>query len=162
MQNPPPAPDLLDELSSFRDFAALVLADAHRDWAYRPSETDWSLTEIACHLRDVEREVHQSRIRALLLEDGAFLPGIDADQWATPRNYRGQVGRAALSGFLVARDETIALLSPLSPKVWARQGQHSFFGPTSLQELVFLAVQHDRIHARQIEALRQASDDKAE
>jgi len=159
MQNPPPVPDLLDELSSFRDFAALVLADAHRDWAYRPSETDWSLTEIACHLRDVEREVHQSRIRALLLEDGAFLPGIDADQWAIPRNYRGQVGRAALSGFLVARDETIALLSPLSPEVWARQGQHSFFGPTSLQELVFLAVQHDRIHARQIEMLQQAGDD---
>ncbi len=159
MQNPPPVPDLLDELSSFRDFAALVLADAHRDWAYRPSETDWSLTEIACHLRDVEREVHQSRIRALLLEDGAFLPGIDADQWAIPRNYRGQVGRAALSGFLVARDETIALLSPLSPEVWARQGQHSFFGPTSLQELVFLAVQHARIHARQIEMLQQAGDD---
>lgn len=162
MQNPPPAPDLLDELKSFRDFTALVLADTHRDWAYRPLETDWSLTEIACHLRDVEREVHQSRIRALLLEDGAFLPGIDADQWAIPRNYRGQVGRAALSGFLAARDETIALLSPLSTEVWARQGQHSFFGPTSLQELVFLAVQHDRIHARQIEALQQASDDKTE
>lgn len=160
MQNPPPIPDLLDELKSFRDFAAHVLTDAHRDWFYRPSETDWSLTEIACHLRDVEREVHQSRVRALLAEEGAFLPGVDADQWAIPRNYRSQVGRVALSGFLAARDETIALLTPLSPEIWARQGQHTFFGPTSLQELVFLAIQHDRVHARQIEALHQVDDRK--
>lgn len=161
MQNPPPIPDLLDELQSFRDFAALVLTDSRRDWYFRPSETDWSLTEIACHLRDVEREVHQSRVRALLLEDGAFLPGVDADQWAIPRNYRNQVGRVALSGFLSARDETIALLYPLPPEIWARQGQHTFFGPTSLQEIVYLAVQHDRIHARQIAALQRANGGEA-
>jgi hypothetical protein len=157
MQNPPPISDLLGELESFRDYAALVLADDQRDWFYRPTEADWSLTEIACHLRDVEREVHQSRVRALLLEEGAFLPGVDADQWAIPRNYRNQIGRVALAGFLAARDETIALLSPLPPEIWARQGQHTFFGPTSLQELVYLAVQHDRLHARQIEKLHQAS-----
>lgn len=158
MQNPPPIPDLLDELTSFRDFAALVLADDQRDWYFRPTDSDWSLTEIACHLRDVEREVHQSRVRALLLDDGAFLPGVDADQWAIPRDYRRQIGRVALSGFLAARDETIALLSPLPPEIWSRQGQHTFFGPTSLQEIVYLAVQHDRIHASQIEALNQASN----
>lgn len=162
MQNPPPVPDLLGELQSFRDYAALVLADDRRDWFYRSAESEWSLTEIACHLRDVEREVHQSRVRALLLEEGAFLPGVDADQWAIPRNYRAQVGRVALAGFLSARAETIALLSPLPPELWARQGNHTFFGPTSLQELVYLAVQHDRIHARQIEALQRASNGQGE
>ena len=154
MQNPPPIPDLLDELASFRDYITLVLADDQRDWFARPTDAEWSLTEIACHLRDVEREVHQSRFRALLIEEGAFLPGVDADEWAIPRNYRAQIGRVALAEFLAARDESIALLSPLPPEIWARQGQHTFFGPTSLQELVYLAVQHDRIHARQIEALQ--------
>ncbi len=162
MQNPPPVPDLLDELKSFRDLGALVLADVHRDWFYRPSESDWSLTEIACHLRDVEREVHQARVRALLLGEGAFLPGVDADQWAIPRNYRGQAGRVAMSEFLAIRDETIDLLSSLPPELWTRQGQHSFFGPTSLQEVVFLAIQHDRVHARQIETLRQAGNSQTE
>jgi hypothetical protein len=37
--------------------------------------------------------------------------------------------------------------------VWERQGQHTFFGPTSLREIVFLAVRHDRVHAEQIAAL---------
>lgn len=155
MQNPPPASDLLSELASFRDFAAFILADSRRDWDFRPTVEEWSLTEIACHLRDVEREVHQSRLRALLREEGAFLPGVDADEWAIPRNYRSQVGRAALAGFVAARAETIALLAPLPADLWERRGQHTFFGPTSMQELVYLAVQHDRVHARQIDMLFQ-------
>ena len=55
--------------------------------------------------------------------------------------------------FLAARDETLALLSPLPSEIWQRQGQHTFFGPTSLHEIVYLAVQHDRLHARQIDEL---------
>jgi len=42
----------------------------------------------------------------------------------------------------------------LPPDVWETQGQHTFFGPTSLHELVYLAVQHDRVHGQQIDALR--------
>ena len=158
MINPPPVPDLLAGLATFRDYIALVAVD-DCDWSYRPSDAEWSLTEIACHLRDVEREVHQARYRALLNEAGAFLPGVDADQWAIPRNYRAQNCPTALIDFLLARDETIALLTPLPPEVWARQGQHTYFGPTSLRELVYLAVQHDRVHRQQIEALiRQQSE----
>ncbi|MBP6016277.1 MAG: DinB family protein [Candidatus Promineofilum sp.] len=153
MINPPPVPELLAELAAFRDYVALVPAYGDDDWSRRPSADEWSLTEIACHLRDVEREVHQSRYHALLNQDGAFLPGVDADLWAIPRNYRDQSGPLALADFLAARDKTIALLAPHSAEVWARQGQHTFFGPTSLQELVYLAVQHDRVHGQQIEAL---------
>lgn len=159
MINPPPVPDLLAELAAFRDYVALALVGEGYDWSYRPSDAEWSLTEIACHLRDVEREVHQARYRALLEGDGAFLPGVDADQWAIPRNYRAQNCPTAWVDFLSARDETITLLAPLSPEVWARQGQHTYFGPTSLQELVYLAVQHDRVHGQQIETLiRQQSE----
>lgn len=162
MINPPPAPDLLAELAAFRDYVALVAVDDAYNWAYRPSDAEWSLTEIACHLRDVEHEVHQARYRALINGDGAFLPGVDADQWAIPRNYRAQNCPTAFSDFLSARDETIALLATLPPEVWARQGQHTYFGPTSLRELVYLAVQHDRVHRQQIEALiQQQSESEA-
>lgn len=161
MINPPPIADLLDELAAFHDFVTRVLADDQRDWDFRPTGTEWSLTEIACHLRDVEREVHQTRVHALLAEEGAFLAGVDADEWAIPRNYRAQVGRAALAGFLAARQATIDLLTPLPAELWARQGQHTFFGPTSLQEIVYLAIQHDRVHARQIEELAARSSTNA-
>jgi hypothetical protein len=155
MQNPPPIPDLLAELATFRARIARVLADDRVRWAYRPSAAEWSLTEVACHMRDVEREVHQARLNALLAEEDAFLPGVDADEWAEPRNYRAQDGQAAAADFLAGRDETIALLDSLPAAAWTRTGQHTFFGPTSLHEIVYLAVQHDRAHARQIEALIQ-------
>lgn len=148
--NPPPVADLLAELAAFRERLIGLLADGAADWSRRPSEFEWSLTEVACHLRDVEREVHQPRFDAILTGEGAFLAGVDADEWAGPRNYRGQDGRTAAVEFAAARAETIAWLTPLPADVWDRQGQHTFFGPTSLHELVYLAVQHDRVHEAQI------------
>lgn len=153
MQNPPPIPVLLAALTTFCHEMAAVLADEERDWFRRPSADEWSLTEIACHLRDVEREVHQARLQALIEEKDAFLPGVDADEWAGPRNYRAQDGRVALADFLAARRETIAMLTSLPDEIWNRLGQHTFFGPTTMRELVYLAIQHDRLHARQIEGL---------
>jgi hypothetical protein len=149
--NPPPVGDLLAELAAFRRRVVRLLADETADWSRRPAEGEWSLTEIACHLRDVEREVHQARFTALLEDDSAFLPGVDADEWAVTRNYQAQDGRAAAITFVNARAETLARLTPLPLDLWDRQGQHTFFGPTSLHELVYLAVQHDRVHGAQIE-----------
>ena len=151
--NPPPITDLLAELAAFRERVAELAEDVGRDWSWSPAPGEWSLTEVACHLRDVEREVHQARLRALLEDDDAFLPGVDADEWAEARAYRLQNGRRAAADFVAARDETIALLAPLPEAVWERQGQHTFFGPMSLHELVYLAVQHDRVHGRQMDEL---------
>jgi len=154
MQDPPPIPELLAELATFCREMEAILDDGRRDWQWRPAEDEWSLTEVACHLRDVEKEVHQVRLRALIAGDDAFLPGVDSDEWARQRNYRTQDGRAALADFIAARNETIALLSELPAEIWSRQGQHTFFGPTSTSEIVYLAIQHDRIHAQQIDDLR--------
>ena len=62
--NPPPVGELLTELAAFGERVVRLLADATVDWSRRPAEGEWSLTEIACHLRDVEREVHQARFSA--------------------------------------------------------------------------------------------------
>ena len=76
MLNPPPVGELLAELAAFGERVVRLLADATVDWSHRPAAGEWSLTEIACHLRDVEREVHQARFNALLADDSAFLPGV--------------------------------------------------------------------------------------
>ena len=33
-------------------------------------------------MRDVEREVHRPRYRAVIREDNPFLPGVSSDEWA--------------------------------------------------------------------------------
>lgn len=157
MQNPPTVSALLDELMAFPTAVARMLSGSNVAWLWRPSPEAWSLTEVVCHLRDVEREVHQPRFRELIAADNPFLPGATADDWVKSRQYQlHHNGTAALQEFLTARQQTFAMLDGLhDPAVWQRQGQHAFFGPTSMHELLYLVVRHDRVHSDQITALLQ-------
>ncbi|MBK9051406.1 MAG: DinB family protein [Chloroflexi bacterium] len=128
-------------------------AAAALDWHYRPSLQEWSLTELMCHLRDVEREVHQVRFRDLITTDNAFIAGADPDRWTEERGYQQQDGERALEAFAAARQITITLLQDLPEAMWQRRGRHAFFGPTSMHELLHLVVQHDRAHWQQVQLI---------
>ena len=88
-----------------------------------------------------------------MAEDNAFIPGATPDDWVVVRNYQGENGRFAFNTFLQYRQETVDLLSVLDETMWQRQGSHSFFGPTSMHELLNLVVSHDRAHWPQIQSL---------
>ena len=153
MQAPPPVSTLLIELATLAANMRGALSRPTIDWRARPAEGEWSLVEIVCHLRDVEREVHQARFRAIIEQDNVFLPGVSADEWAPRRGYWQQDGPAALADFLVARDETVRLLAPLPAEMWQRQGRHAFLGGTTMHELLSLMTRHDQIHWEQIKKL---------
>jgi hypothetical protein len=154
MQEPPPVAALLIELEAFATAVAQLLAGDDIDWQWRPDGDEWSITEVVCHLRDVEREVHQVRFRDLVAAENVFLPGVVADDWIQQRQYQLQDGRTALKDFLAARSQTLVLLEDVPDSMWDRRGQHAFFGPTSLHELLNLAVEHDKAHFEQLIALR--------
>jgi hypothetical protein len=153
LQETPPVPDLLAQLEAFAAAVARAVAHPETDWQWRPAPAEWSLTELFCHLRDVEREVHQPRFRSLMASDNAFIPGATADDWVVTREYVRQNGRLALQDFLSARQDTVAMLAALPAEYWQRQGRHAFFGPTSAHELLNLAVNHDQAHWEQLQKL---------
>ena len=150
MQKPPPKEDLVAKLEQFAQHLADVLKKTGSDWRANSDEGEWSLTEVVCHLRDVEREVHQARIAAIIQQDEPFLPGVVTDAWVEKRRYNEQHGTHALHAFVVARGETVELLASLDDRMWGRWGQHAFLGSTSLHELVYLIVQHDEAHWQQL------------
>ncbi len=155
MQQPAPVPALLIELEAFATAVAQLLDSNDIDWQWRPDHAEWSLTEVICHLRDVEYEVHQVRFRDIIAAENVFLPGVTADDWIEQRQYQLQNGPAALNEFLAARRQTVVLLETIEDEtLWKRRGQHAFFGPTSLHELLNLAVKHDQAHFDQLVALR--------
>lgn len=158
MQEPPPVTTLLIELEAFATAVAQLLEGEDIDWQWRPDGDEWSITEVMCHLRDVEREVHQVRFRDLIAAENVFLPGVVADDWIQQRQYQLQDGRAALRDFLVARSQTLVLLEDVPAQTWDRRGQHAFFGLTSLHELLNLAVEHDKAHFDQLIVLRHHVD----
>ncbi len=130
---------------------SILLSKVHRDlWSWQPDQSAWCLTEIICHLRDVEREINLPRLRKVLQDVNPFIPGIDSDSWADIRGYIQQDGEAAFADFLAARDETLDILDHLEEDAWARPIRHAIFGPTDLSELVRINAGHERVHGRQI------------
>lgn len=119
-------------------------------WSFQPQPGEWGLTEIACHLRDVEQEVNLPRVRRLLGESNPFISGEDTDPWAERRGYRYQDGPQALREFTQARLELIALLESMPPDCWQAPARHAIFGPTTLLEVVRILTAHDRVHIQQV------------
>lgn len=128
---------------------------AAREWKTRPAPGEWSLTEIACHFRDVEAEVNLPRTRLILETDNPFLSGAVTDPWAVERNYQAQDGPQALRDFTAARQSLIQLLKAQPASVWARTARHAILGPSTLAELLTIALDHDRLHLDQVRATLQ-------
>ena len=129
--------------------ATLSLSLQPEAWARKPRPGEWNLTEIICHLRDVEREVHLPRLHKIFAEENPFLDAEMTDRWVDERQYSSQDGHLALVDFISARKKTLGLLDSLGTE-WSRSARHSIFGPTNLQEQVSFIGDHDRAHIQQI------------
>jgi len=130
--------------------AALTSLLASEALTSRPSADEWSVTEILCHMRDVEQEVDIPRIQTILNEDEPFIPAQLPDEWAKTREYNKQDGLSALRDFTTARIQTLEMLGNLAPAQWSRKARHAIFGPTTLRELVGFNAEHDRLHIQQV------------
>ncbi|MCB0016970.1 MAG: DinB family protein [Anaerolineales bacterium] len=152
MQKTPPVLELLAALVQFYEYVRAMEVPVEV-WGNRPDDQHLTLTEIMCHLRDVEIEVHQARFRAILAAENPFLAGHDTDLWITERTYAEQDGAAARLAFLRAREGTLTLLAGLAEADWQRTGRHSFLGTTTIHELLAMAVSHEQEHWAQLRGL---------
>jgi FMN phosphatase YigB (HAD superfamily) len=118
--------------------------------AKRPVASEWSQSEVLCHLRDVEAEVNLPRIKKVINERNPFLSGQDTDPWAETRQYHLQDGMQALVDFTKVRVEVLRILENLILDDWNRKARHAIFGPTNLRELVNIIAGHDILHVQQV------------
>ena len=123
---------------------------AEMDWHAKPLNTDLNILELISHWLDVEKEINHPRIQLVLSNDNPFIAGIDSDAWVVERNYNQTRSPRVLEDFISERMKSIEILTSLSQEDWRRTARHSFFGPTSLLELVKFIAVHDMDHIRQI------------
>jgi FMN phosphatase YigB (HAD superfamily) len=118
-------------------------------WHRKTAHDDWSLTELICHLRDTEREVHHMQVG--LFKDGnePFIPRPDTSVWASQRDYLHEDGALALKEFNEARRETLTQLKNIPAGEWDRKARHAIFGPTNFLEVISFFADHDRMHIQQ-------------
>lgn len=119
-------------------------------WTERPQPREWSLTEIICHLRDVDSKVNIPRLKKVIQESNPFLPGMDTDLWAEEHQYISQDGQSAITAFTTARMQLLEILEDFNQDDWHRPARHAIFGPTNLMELISITAGHDRLHIHQI------------
>jgi hypothetical protein len=120
---------------------------------WRPIPNKWSIKEIMCHLRDMEREAYLARYQRILGEDNPWMQNIDQDRLAYERDYINQDARQALDEFKQLRDETVRLLDSVPSEAWSRAGVHEIDGPISLEQLA-----HRQIKGNDMNHLVQMKD----
>ncbi|MBI5351784.1 MAG: DinB family protein [Chloroflexi bacterium] len=118
-------------------------------WIDKPAPDDWSLTELICHLRDTEREIHHMQIKLFSEQSEPFIPRPDTSVWASQRDYLHEDGKSALREYNDARRETLELLKNIAKDDWSRKARHAIFGPTNFLEVVSFIADHDRMHIQQ-------------
>ena len=132
---------------------ALVRGLKQDSWKKKPSETEWNITEIICHLRDVDRDVNLPRINTILKENQPYIAGIETDRWAVERDYLHQDGMSALKNFLQSRQELVQILENADIDLWQKVFRHTIFGPSTLKDLMEFTIAHDNNHIKQIRNL---------
>lgn len=130
--------------------AALTKKRKDLDWRRRPIHGQWSMLEIMCHLRDVEREVNLVRFELLSTTPNPFIPGVDSDRWAIERNYNEQDDSTVFDDFCSSRGRLLEVVKKYSPDDWMQSVMHSFFGRTTRLELAQFIAAHDRTHLKQM------------
>ncbi len=122
---------------------------------YTPAPGKWSILEILCHLRDMEREAYIERYTRILSEDEPRLPDINGEALAILRAYRSQKAPEVLRDWVALRRQTLQLLRKTGKAQWARAGVHETAGRLTMEDLIRRhAVGNDEAHLGQIEAIK--------
>lgn len=120
---------------------------------YRSKESEWSIIEIAGHLRDAAEVWHKRIYSVATLTDPRF-PGWDGEAWVRERHYQDASLAELLESMREWRLKTVDVL--VHAVDWTRLGQHGDMGRRSLKQFTEYMVAHEAEHIEGIRALKAA------
>jgi hypothetical protein len=146
-------PITLQALAAFPDqleahYAAVPAEFKHwapPSWAGVPSEPLTALEQV-CHVRDIEIDGYQRRLRRTLEESHPTLVSLDTEALARERRYGEANAAEVLADFRRARAETVALIAGLAPAQFDRTAHFEGYGPVNLRALIHYLCSHDQQH----------------
>jgi hypothetical protein len=122
---------------------------------WTPAPGKWSILEIVCHLRDMERDAYLARYRRILEEETPQLPDADGDLYSLENDYRSQKLSEVVRDWTRLRREVLRLLSKVKREEWERAGIHETAGRLTMADFVRRhAIGNDEAHLDQIAAIR--------
>lgn len=122
---------------------------------YTPAPGKWSILEIVCHMRDMERDAYLARYKRILAEDTPQLPDVHSDACALEGDYGAQKLNAVVREWTGLRRECLKLLAGVKREQWDRSGIHASAGRLTLADFLRRqAVGNDEAHLGQIESAK--------
>lgn len=127
-----------------------LIPKSHKNWRPQswegiPSERLTPIEQI-CHIRDIELEGYQVRLRRTLTELNPHLESLDTDEMARTRSYAASDEREVLASFRIVRAQSLELLSGLSEEQLRRPAVFEGYGAVTLLSLVHYLCSHDQQH----------------
>lgn len=114
-------------------------------WDGIPSEHYTALEQI-CHVRDIEIDGYQVRLRRIVEENHPFLPGVDGDALAIERAYANADASAVFAAFRAAREQTLDFIARLTPQQLDRTAEFEDYGVVTVRSLAHYLCSHDQQH----------------
>jgi hypothetical protein len=148
--------DLVDALRSLpSDLADALKGVTDAEAAFRTAPDGWCIREILGHLRDAA-EVYHKRIYMMSTQTDPVLEPYDQEAFVTEHAYMTRNIDDMLRELAGWRANTVELLTTLVNWNWARTGQHTERGRTSIRQIVEHMVEHEGEHLHDIRTLRAA------
>ncbi len=128
---------LLNNLRSLPNELADLLGDLDEEMLrWRPIPNKWTIKELICHLRDMEKLAYLARYHRIIAEYNPYLENIDQNRVADDGDYLNQNAAAAFQEFKKLRTETVRTLGRVSVEDWSRAGVHQTDGLMTIEQLV--------------------------
>lgn len=150
---PLPVPVILDHLARTPDWlAALIdgLNDAQAAQSVDGAEGAWSLQEAIGHVLDTQELIAQ-RVNLFMQFESPNLTA--AAMWNQIESANLTVTEM-VAYFRQSRSAMLTILQAASPAHWRRVGQHTEFGPVTLQQQCGYFARHEQWHMAQMTRLR--------
>lgn len=122
-----------------------------------PGAREWSVHQIAAHMRDVEMNAFLPRIRRILKEEHPFVENFDEAEWNRSHYTPDEPLRKINAAFRTARRNVVRLLRSAAKEDWDNWAVHSAYGKISLDWLLEHDYSHTLDHLAQIGRLREGT-----
>jgi len=123
-----------------------------------PDASQWSAAEVLAHLLSTERFLTQRAQDATVRQDCSISPRTERERTSDARSAAQRMPVPQLiHGLLAVRRDTLRQIDALTRDQLARPVHHSSHGEVTVAWLFDYVAAHEREHAAQIRAMREAS-----
>lgn len=127
----------MKELNEYRDKLIARLGEAADEFCrecrafanpFDAVEGEWTLHQVAAHVRAVDRDVYGARIRRTAEEVNPEFEVFDADAWMAKEYRREEPLEEILDSFSARVKDLCAALKGLPREAWSRESRHAQLG----------------------------------